>query len=244
MPNDMIQAAAQTRVQLQSGCHRTYVLDDGEVDGNDAAQSFQVAAKRAHLTVVASDQYDPKASNYTSLVHTVVKSGADCVLISALPQEHAAALTEQIGQAMPRAKLFGTAGLAEQAYIDPVHGGLPTALGDRMLLTLATLRIGDYPPAGRRFFSVYARRYGGWQPDAIYGYDAMSLLLTAIARATGDGTRPAERSAVTRELFGTRDRDSVLGTYSIDRLGDTSLDHWGVYRIRDGRLVFDEALTG
>jgi branched-chain amino acid transport system substrate-binding protein len=244
MPNDSIQAAVQAHIQQQSGCRRTYVLDDGEVDGNDAATSFEVAAKRIHLHVASSDQYEPKASNYTSLIHTIGMSGADCVLISALPQEHAVALTEQIGRALPSVKLFGTAGLAERAFIDPADGGLAPALAARMTLTLATLRTNDYPAAGQRFFADFARRYGGWQPDAIFGYEGMSLLLDAISRATDNGTRPALRSRVVQELFTTHDRASVLGVYSIDHLGDTSLRLWGVYRIRDGRLAFVKALGG
>jgi branched-chain amino acid transport system substrate-binding protein len=244
IPNDSVQAAAQARIQRQAGCRRTYVLDDGEVDGNDAATSFQVAARAIHLPVAASDQYEPLASNYTSLIHAIAQSGADCVLISALPQEHAVTLTDQIGQALPHVRLFGTAGLAEQAFVDPADGGLAPALAQRILLTVPTLNSGDYPPSGRRFLAAYAKHFGGWQPDAIFGYEAMSLMLDSISLATDRGTGPALRSRVTHALFSAHDRRSVLGTYSIDRLGDTSLQRWGVYRVRDGRLVFDQALVG
>jgi branched-chain amino acid transport system substrate-binding protein len=242
--NDSVQAAVQARLQRNAGCRRTYVLDDGEVDGLDAAMSFQVAAKAAHLPVVASDQYDPKASNYASLAQTVAQSRADCILISALTQDNAVALTDQVGRALPEAKLFVTAGLAERAFIDPAKGGVTSALGDRMVVTVATLSSADYPPAGRRFLAAYSRLYGAWQPDAIYGYEAMSLLLDAISRATGHGTDPALRSQVTHALFATRDRHSVLGTFGIDRFGDTTQRRWGVYLVQGGRLVFWKAMTG
>jgi branched-chain amino acid transport system substrate-binding protein len=242
--NDSVQAAVQARLQRDAGCRRTYVLDDGEVDGNDAAMSFQIAAKAAHLSVAASDQYDPKASNYASLAQTVAESGADCILISALTQDNAVAVADQIGRALPRAKLFATAGLAEKAFLNPADGGVAPALGGRMVVTAATLSNADYPPAGRRFLAAYARRYGSWQPDAIFGYEAMSLLLDAVARATDHGTRTALRSRVTDALFATRDRHSVLGTYGIDHLGDTTLRRWGVYRVQDGRLVFWKAMSG
>ena len=49
VPNNRIQAIAQVRVQKAMGCASTYVLNDGEVDGADAAQSFEVAAQAAHL---------------------------------------------------------------------------------------------------------------------------------------------------------------------------------------------------
>ena len=242
--NDSVQAAVQARLQREAGCRKTYVVDDGEVDGNDAAMSFQVAAKAAHLPVVASDQYDPRASSYASLAQTVTDSGADCILISALPQDNAVALTDQLGRALPHAKLFATAGLAEPAFFDPDHGGVSPSLGARLVMTVPTLSNGDYPPAGRRFLAAYGRRYGAWQPDAIYGYEAMSLLLDAVSRATEHGTRPAVRSRVTHALFATRDRSSVLGTYGITRLGDTTLRLWGAYRVQNGRLAFWKPVAG
>ncbi len=244
IPNDSVQAAVQAQLQHEAGCRRTYVLDDGEVDGNDAAMSFQVAAKAIHLPVAASDQYDPKASSYASLAQTIGHSGADCVLISALTQDNAVALTDQIGRALPNVKLFATADLAEAAFLNPADGGVAPAFAARMVVTVATLSNDDYPPAGRRFLAGFARRFGGWQPDAIFGYEAMGLLLDAISRATEHGTSPAVRSRVTRALFATRDRHSVLGTYSLDHLGDTTSRRWGAYRIMDGRLVFWKAMSG
>jgi hypothetical protein len=48
---------------------------------------------------------------------------------------------------------------------------------------------------------------------------------------------------VVRSLFATaRLRSSPLGTYSLDRLGDTSIQTYGSYRVRRGRLVFDRVL--
>lgn len=244
VPSDSVQAAVQARLQRRAGCRRTHVLDDGEVDGTDAAMSFQAAARAAHLPVVTPDQYDPRASSYASLAQTIAQSGADCILISALTQENTVALTDQIGRALPRDELFATAGLAEAAFLNRKHDGVAPALGGRLVVTVATLSNSDYPASGRRFLSAYARRFGGWQADAIFGYEAMSLLLDAISRSTDHGRRRALRSRVVHALFATRDRHSVLGTYSIDRLGDTTLRRWGAYRVRAGRLVFWKAPMG
>jgi branched-chain amino acid transport system substrate-binding protein len=43
-------------------------------------------------------------------------------------------------------------------------------------------------------------------------------------------------------FFATADRDSVLGTYSIDEAGDTTLDAIGGYRVAGGVPRFDSAL--
>jgi hypothetical protein len=70
----------------------------------------------------------------------------------------------------------------------------------------------------------------------------MSLMLRAIARATEHGTRRPNRTKVTRELFSTRDRTSVLGNYSIDSSGDTTLRRFGSYTVSGGRLRFFRAV--
>jgi branched-chain amino acid transport system substrate-binding protein len=242
VPNDTIQAAVQAKVQREAGCRKTYVLDDGEVDGRDMALSFQVAAKAAGLPVAGVQQFEPNATSYSALATSVAQTAADCVLISALTEENAALVTEQIARALPEANLFASSGVAESTYTDPDQGGIPAALDQRILITVATLDPRAYPPAGRRFLALYSRRYGSLQPDAIFGYEAMSLMLDAISRATDRGTATAMRSKVVAAIFATRDRHSVLGTYSIDRNGDTSLPRYGVYRVHDGQLAFWKAM--
>ena len=43
-------------------------------------------------------------------------------------------------------------------------------------------------------------------------------------------------------FFDTVDRRSVLGTYSIDEVGNSTLDRVAGYRVQGGRPVFDAAL--
>ena len=56
------------------------------------------------------------------------------------------------------------------------------------------------------------------------------------------GERGDTREAVLEQLLATRDRESVIGTYSIDENGDTTLTDYGAYRIDDGRLTFDRII--
>jgi branched-chain amino acid transport system substrate-binding protein len=243
IPNDSIQAAVQAQLQVQAGCRRVVVLDDGDVDGLDAATAFGVAAQAAHLSLVDTYQFDPRFTSYASLAATVAHDGADCIVICALTQNHAALVTEQVAKALPDARLFAWSGLAEATYTDAAYGGISASLDSRTVVTAAALAADDYPEVGRRFLSAYSRRYGPPQPDAIYGYEATSLMLDAISRATGDGRDDAVRSEVLSAIFATRDRHSVLGEYSINANGDTSLDRYGVYHVISGQLVFWKAMT-
>jgi branched-chain amino acid transport system substrate-binding protein len=244
VPSDTIQAQAQVSLQLESGCTKTYVLDDNEVDGNDMAASFESAARAGRLPIAGAGAFPAGAADYTSVANGIAQTGADCVLISALTDPSSVLVARQIGARMPNAKIFGVAGMAESNFTDPAEGGIPLALDPRVLLTVATLDPQAYPRAGRSFLVSYTRQYGDPQPYAIYGYEAMSLMLHAIAAATDGGRAEAIRSRVVAAIFATRARHSVLGTYSIRRNGDTTLRSYGAYRVVDGRLAFWKTIAG
>ena len=98
---------------------------------------------------------------------------------------------------------------------------------------VGTLSPEAYPPAAQ---AVFQRLGPNPDPYGIYGYEAMALALDAINRGG-----PTREGAV-RAFFATRDRDSVLGRYSIDENGDTTLTQYGVYRIeRASSAVFERA---
>ena len=71
-------------------------------------------------------------------------------------------------------------------------------------------------------------------PFALCGYEAAALVLDSIAAGGG------ERIAVTRAARGTKDRDSILGRYSIDEDGHTTTTAYGRLAVVDGALVWDE----
>ncbi len=57
----------------------------------------------------------------------------------------------------------------------------------------------------------------------------MALALDTLKRA---GAKANNRAAVVKALFATKNRKSAIGTYSIDKNGDTSLTDYGVYKIK------------
>ena len=63
-----------------------------------------------------------------------------------------------------------------------------------------------------------------------YGYEAMALVLDSIDRADD----PLDRASVVDAFFATSDRDSILGNYSIDEVGDTTLRSVGSYEVEAG----------
>ena len=244
VPYDTVQAAAQAALQKSQGCTKTYVLDDNEVDGEDRATSFALAAQSSGLRVLGTQQFDPHATDFTALAQTIATSGANCVLVSAISGSNAVPVTRAIAAALPHAQLFAPAGVAQSTYVSPAEGGIPLSDDARVLITSPVLGGGAYPPAARAFLQAFTSRYGPPEPDAILGYEAMRLMLAAIRTATHNGQQPARRSAVVRAIFDTRNRHSVLGTYSIQPDGNTTMPLYGVWKAVNGTLRFWKAFHG
>jgi branched-chain amino acid transport system substrate-binding protein len=70
-------------------------------------------------------------------------------------------------------------------------------------------------------------------PFAFYGFEAMALALDSVAAGAG------ERAGVVRAALATRDRQSLLGPYSLDETGLTTTSRYGRMAIVGRQLVWD-----
>ena len=240
VPKDTIQGAALATVMKEDGCTKVAMANDREVYGAGLARNIENAAEEQDLNILFNDGIDPKAANYRALASRARGQDADCFVYSGITANNAVQLFKDFEAALPEAKLYGPDGVAETSFADPKEGGIPASVARKVKVTVATLDPASYPPEGRRFFEQFEQQYGDRNPDpyAIYGYEAMRLALDAIERS-GTG----EKEDVVKALFDTKDRASVLGTYSIDENGDTTLTDYGVYTIEDGELNFEKTVS-
>jgi len=224
----------------QDGCTKVAMTNDKEVYGAGLGRNVELSAKAQGLTIVSNDAIDKNAPNYRSLASKAKTAGADCFLYSGITANNAVQQFKDFASALgPDAKLFGPDGVAETGFVSEKDGGIPKALDPRVTVTVATLSPDQYPPDGQQFFKSYTEKYGVNNPDpyAIYGYEAMKLALDAIGRSkTGD------KADIVKALFATKDRASVLGNYSIDKNGDTTLTDYGAYKVENGELKFDQTI--
>jgi branched-chain amino acid transport system substrate-binding protein len=239
VPKDTIQGAAMATVMKSDGCTNVAIANDKEVYGGGLSRNIQSSAQSQGLKIAFNEGIDPKAANYRSLASRAKGEGVDCFAFSGTTPNNAAQIFKDFAAALPNAKLYGPDGVAEAAFFDPKEGGIPNNVGARTTLFVATLSPDEYPPEGQEFFKQYATKYGDKTPDpyAIYGYEVASLALDAIKRAGS-----SDKADILKALFATKDRKSVLGTYSIDENGDTSITDYGVYKIKDGELEFDKTV--
>jgi len=149
--------------------------------------------------------------------------GADATYVATADLEGSASSSAPRG----RGSVFGS-----DALLDPADLKALGTLGDRAMLTAAALAPSQLPAGADEFLRAFRAEYGRDPgPYAAYGYEAMAVTLDAIGRAED----PLDRAAVIDAFFATADRESVLGTYSIDEVGDTTLGRLGAYEVAGGR---------
>lgn len=212
VPADDAQAHAAAAWAKKLGAKAVTVISDGSAFGKVLATAFGDEAGRLGLKT-RERQAAAKGCGATS--DFVYLAGTGGALLNAAGCSKGAAV--------------GSDALLSQS-------GLP----DGTYLTSPFIDTSKLPPAGRRFAVDFRKRFGrAPAPAAAYGYESMALLLDSIHRAGSNG---GDRSKVIDALLATRNRNSILGRYSIDEFGDTTLTTISGYRVKAGKPAFDALL--
>ena len=236
VPADNIQSAAQVSYMKSLGVKKLYVLDDKEVYGKGVGDGVAADAKKAGIQVLGDEGIDPKAANYRSLAQKMKSAGADAFFFGGITANNAVQLWGDIFAANPNIKGFGPDGVAETSFSSKI----PAATMPDTYITNPTLPEQLYPPAAKTFFADFKSTYGhDPEPYAIYGYEAMNAALQAIKNAGDKGNC---RENVIKGFFAIKNKQSVLGTYSIDADGDTTITDYGGNTIKNGKLTFDKVI--
>jgi branched-chain amino acid transport system substrate-binding protein len=238
VPNNVVQAAALATLMKASRCRSTFLISDDTTYGAGIVANARRASRRLRLHVSGQAVADKNRRSYEDLARRI---HAPCALYGGVTGSNAVQVFRSLGARKRHLRFFSGDGVAEEAFANPRKGGIPRDIARRTLLTVATLGESGFPPPGRQFFERFRAAYQTRivDPYAAYGYEAMSVVLAAIDRAAPQST---DRGAVVDAFFQTRDRASVLGTYSIDANGDTTLRDYGVYRISRGLLTFSRRI--
>lgn len=241
VPRDTIQAQALITQTKNDGCTKVAVANDKDVYGAGLARLLEIKAKAAGVDIVDNVGIQKDAANFRGVASKFKTDGADCFIFSGVTANGAVQITKDVSAAIPSAKLYGPDGVCESGFTNPKKKGIPASIGAKFKCTVATLNLTSYP-GGETFLKAYSAAYGDKNPDpyAIYGYEAASLVTDAIKRAGADGT---SKTGVLKALFATKDRNSVLGKYSIDANGDTTLTDYGLYKVgADGNPTYDSTI--
>jgi len=236
VPADHVQASALVGYMKASGVRSIALLADREIYGGGIADGIEKAAARQDIEVFDRGRIDARRGDLTGAARKIAETGADAFLFAGTTDTGAARIFTAVAGAAPSMLLFGPAAVADHAFLD----GLPAAVKRQMRVTTPALPARLLPRSARSFRARFRTTFGRQPaPEALQAHEAAAAVLQAIRSA---GTRGNNRQAVTDAFFAIRNRDSVLGRYSIDRFGDTSLSTYAGKRVRGSQFELDKVL--
>ena len=230
---DDLQGAAGAAWATKLGITKVYILDDKELYGKGIAGIFEAECRRLGITVLAREGIDGKAPDFRSVMSKVQTSGAELVYYGGTIQNGAARLVKDLRDSGSKAQFMGPDSLKDTAFLQAAGPA-----GEGVLCTLGSLPATQMNEAGKAWYQAYRKRYKA-EPEAfaIYGYEAAKVVLAGMATA-----RSGDRDAVRNAVMGTRDYPGLLGTWSFDAYGDTSLSAMSGFEIKNGEFMFAQRL--
>jgi branched-chain amino acid transport system substrate-binding protein len=227
--HDLAQGSAAAQIAKRLGTRRVALVSQADTESyaRGLASSFRSAARGLGLEVRAFS-WDMRKS-YGALARSVAATHPDAVFLAGVPEINGKQLVLDLRAALGRRVTF----ISPDSFAGEDFARELGPAGEGMRVTLPGIPPGALPAAGKRF----QRELGAPPGLAAFGApeaaQATEVLLQAIARS--DGTR----ASVVRELFATRVKDGILGSFSFDRNGDIVPRPVGVYRFERGKFVAD-----
>jgi branched-chain amino acid transport system substrate-binding protein len=239
---DVQQGQAGATFMADEGVKTVYILDDRETYGKGVADEFQQAAQDLGIEVLGREGIDGSAPNYRSLMNKIAAADPDAIYFGGIIENNAAQLVkDKVGAGMSN---------QEVTFVGPDGIFVDTLItqGGNSVEGIYT-SFGGIPPeklgsAGQDFIDKYEQNYDdAVQPYTAYAYEAANVMLDAIERASKDvGGDVPDRKAVIEQVFATQDYQGVLGTWSFDNDGDTSLTKLSIQEIEDGEFRLNRVL--
>jgi branched-chain amino acid transport system substrate-binding protein len=228
VPNDDLLAETLLELAGRTGAQRMAVLFDGDIYSRELAGQLVAIGRRDGPQPVRAEEYRGRADEIPDIVRDLAEARPDVVVYAGIANSNTGPLMAQIDQRLPGVPLFATAGVLDR---DP---GRPIPAAPARVWALAPMPPArELSPRGKRVLARLAARHpDAVRSEALYGYEAMRLILDAI-RAGGP-----DRERVRRAGISLRTRRSVLGSYTLRATGDIDGGRFALWALRDGRFRF------
>jgi branched-chain amino acid transport system substrate-binding protein len=228
VPTDRVQGEGGAAWAKSMHAHRVYVLHSPDRFGITLAGIFSRACRARGLTVLADDPLSDAS------VDRIRDAHADLIYFGGTTANGIAPLVVSLRHAGVQATFMGPGGIRDNAFLEEAG---PAAEG--VCSTLGALPLEELPASAKEWYDRYVSRYGS-PPDAytIYAYEAAGMALRGIAAAGR-----VDRAAIRQAIMATHDYHGVLGTWSLDADGDTSLHALSAYRVERHEFRFLKLLS-
>lgn len=235
VPADDLQGPLGADWAKEMGVKKVYVLDDNEVYGRGIARLFVEHCGEIEIEVLGHESIDTKAQEFKSLMTKIKGTNPDMVYFGGTTQSKAGQVAKDMVSVGLICKLMVPDGCMEDAFIESAGA---ENLNDRCFLTFGGLPPSKLTGRGKEFVERYLKKHNS-EPEAYaaYGYEAGNVALEAIRRA---GKK--DRAAIVAACLAIRDYEGVLGTWSFDANGDTTLRTMSGNVVKDGKFEFVRVL--
>ncbi len=238
------QGQAGAKLMQEEGWETVYILDDKETYGKGIAdQVQQTCGGSGHREILGREGIDGSAANYGSLMNKIAQAEPDAIYFGGIIENNADQLVkDKVGAGMSN---------EEVAFIVPAGVYVDTYLSqggddaEGTWVTFGGLPESELSAEGQEFVKSYQQKYDDEiQPYTPYAYEAANVMLDAIERASEEaGGDVPDRQAVLEQIFATEDYKGVLGTWSFDEDGDTTLSKLSILRVEGGEFQLDRTLS-
>jgi branched-chain amino acid transport system substrate-binding protein len=234
--NDQHQGAANALFTKQLGLKNVFILNDKQTYGLGIANLYRSYLQKLNIGVAGFQAWDENASAYDALASRVKASGADSVFLGGIICLNGGKLIKDLRAGLgPDFPILGPDGFTPISAT--IEGAGAAANG--MYISQPGLPEDQLTGAGKQFVADFKAETGksAVDPYTAYAAQATVVLLDAIERS--DGTRPS----VAKELFNTDIKGGILGDFSIDENGDTTLGTVTFFRVQNGEPTFNKLIT-
>ena len=236
VPADDLQGAVGAVWTKDLGGKNVYIIHDTELYGKGIADVFRAKAKALGLAE-AGYEGAQKADNYRALANKIKDSGADLVYYGGIVDNNPAVLLKDLRAVAPTVKFMGPDGINCSEFLKQAGPA-----GEGVYSTFGGVPPEKYTGKASEWLKNYNTKFNNNNPNpyAIYGYEAAKVVLAAIAKA---GDKADDRATVLANVMGTKDYDGVLGKWSFDAGGDTTLTQFSGSAAKSGAWAFVKELA-
>ena len=235
-PTDDVQGSAgATFAYTTLRARRAYVMDDNATFGRGIADQWASQFRSDGGTIVGHLHARPGQTDFSDMIRAAGAANVDIVFFGGESSTGAAAARKQMaGTALAKTTYMSGDGIQNQQFLD-VAG--PEA--ENSFATVASANAAQLPTAAafiKEYQAEYGQAAGAYSANA---YVAATVLVQAIAKAVqaDDGKMPT-REQVLEQLRSTPNFSSILGLFSFDQNGDTTLKIVSVWKANKGRWNF------
>ena len=233
------QGQAGALLMEEEGVESVYILDDKETYGKGLADQTQKSAEELGIQVVGREGIDGSAANYRSLMNKIARVDPDAIYFGGIIENNAGQLIkDKVGAGMSNDDVLfiGPDGIFVDTFISQAGNAAEGAY-----ITFGGLPESELTAKGQQFVQDYESQHDdAVQPYTAYAYEAANVMLDAIERASMEGE--VTREAVLQQIFATEDFNGVLGTWSFDEDGDTSLTELSVQQVENGQFEYQRTI--